>query len=86
MVECNKCCKFLSEFKKKMCLALPKNVGAEPSVELGFTERSQFVSPNRIISFHSNSTKRMTSSSLSKVSIGSLGGLYHERIIKGAAL
>ena len=69
-----------------MFLALPENVGAEPSVELGFTERSQFVSPNRIISFPSNSKKRMTCSSLSKVSIGSLGGLYHERTIKGAAL
>ena len=58
-----------------MCLALPENVGAEPSVELGFTERSQFVYPNRIISFPSYSKKRMTCSSLSNVSIGPLGGL-----------
>ena len=69
-----------------MCLAFLENMGAEPSVVLEFTERSQFVSSNRIISHPSKSKKRMTCSNLSNVSIGSLGGLYQKRIVKGAAL
>ena len=48
--------------------------------------KSQLVSPKRIISFPSVSKKRRTCSSLSKVSNGSLGGLYHESIMNGLAL
>ena len=47
--------------------------------------KSQFVSPNRKISFPSASKKPRTCSCLSKVSNGSLGGLYHESIMKGLA-
>ena len=33
-----------------MCLVFPENMDAEPSVEFDFTERSQSLFPNRIIS------------------------------------